>query len=749
MKGADDTSRTDAVSEPAVAQAGVADQRRAERVRRAIGLGVVALATLFVIWRLRPSLLFTNTLPAGGDLSLHDWGPDALRRAIFPQLSGWSWDWFDGFPAYQFYPVLPTALAALVSYVLPYGVALKLVIVAGLVALPGVSYLFARWWRLPFPAAPLLAVAAVGFLFDTSSVAGGTILGTTAGEFSYTFGLALSVLALGLLGPVVRDGRWRAAAAAALAAAAYSHPLTGVFVVSGVVAVVAVHLDGDWRRLLRRVVPVAVVAAAIAAGWWIPFVFQHGWMTSPDFKRLTGLHYLFPFGWAEPVLIALMVAGVVLGWRAGRRIVGALALLSILYAVLFVVLPVGQFQNSRALPLWSWCRLSLAAVGVAEVALLVAARLGTGDGERRRRWGERAVLATPVLTLVVVLIAVCAIWRIPPFGHNGQSPADHDIEVALSGYQRNPQWPQYHSLMDTMAAVGRTHGCGRFAWSVDVYTTDYGTVDNGLAPFWTDGCITSLNGLFYDSSATTPFVNLTESLTGIAPGYFTPGLPYQGFDLAQGVQNLQYAGVRYYAARTPPVVAAADAQPALVPIATSGPWHVYQVKGSAVAAPLRYQPVVLTPGYDWTTSWIHYMTEVPGWNKVVLTEDGPASWDRVSPHETPPHQLLPAVTVRDVAVSGNGLSFHVDRTGVPVLVKASYFPGWSAQGANGPYRAAGNMMVVVPTAKTVTLTQGPGAVQWLADVVALAGLAGLVALFVVDRRRARSSLPTLSADASG
>jgi hypothetical protein len=739
LEGADDVPKPESAESSS-------DQRRAERVQRAIGLGVLALATLFVIWRLRPSLLFTNTLPAGGDLSLHDWGPDALRRAIFPQLSGWSWDWFDGFPAYQFYPVLPTAAAALLSYVLPYGVALKLVIVAGLVALPAVSYLFARWWRLPFPAAPLLALAAVAFLFDTSSVAGGTIISTTGGEFSYTFGLALSVLGLGLLGPVVREGRWRTAAAAALAGAALSHPLTGVFVVSGVVAVVAVHLGSDWRRLLRRVVPVAVVAAAISAGWWIPFVFQHGWMTDPNFPRVTGLHHLFPFGWAEPVLVVLMVAGLVLGWRAGRRIVGALALLSVLYALLFLVLPVGQFQNSRALPLWSWCRLSLAAVGVAEVALVVAARL-TARAEPRRRWGERALLATPLVALVVVLTAVAVTWSIPPFGHDGESPGDHYIDVAMSGYQRNPQWPQYHALMDTMAAVGRTHGCGRLAWSVDIYTTDFGTVDNALAPYWTDGCITSLRGLFFDSSATTPFVGLTESLTSIAPEYFTAGLPYQSFDLALGVQNLQYAGVRYYAARTPPVVAAADAQADLVPIATSGPWHIYEVKGSSVAAPLRYQPTVLARGYDWTTSWIGYATEVAGWNDVVLTEDGPAAWDRVSPHETPPHRPLPAVTVRDVALSSNGLSFHVDRTGVPVLVKASYFPGWSAQGAEGPYRAAGNMMVVVPTAKTVTLSQGPGAVQWLADVVALAGLVGLVALFVIDRRRARRSSPS-SAESS-
>ena len=77
------------------------------RTRWIVEAAVVVVATIFVLWVLRPSLLIANTLPAGGDLSLHDWDPAYLRQHVLPHLSGWSWDWFDGFPAYQFYPVLP------------------------------------------------------------------------------------------------------------------------------------------------------------------------------------------------------------------------------------------------------------------------------------------------------------------------------------------------------------------------------------------------------------------------------------------------------------------------------------------------------------------------------------------------------------------------------------------------------------------------------------------------------------------
>jgi hypothetical protein len=40
---------------------------------------------------------------------------------------------------------------------------------------------------------------------------------------------------------------------------------------------------------------------------------------------------------------------------------------------------------------------------------------------------------------------------------------------------------------------------------------------------------------------------------------------------------------------------------------------------------------------------------------------------------------------------------------VPVLVRVSYFPNWTAHGAEGPYRIGPNQMVVVPTDTHVRL----------------------------------------------
>src|SRR5438105_6761305 len=69
-------------------------------------------AVLFVLVNLKPHLLLSNTTPAGGDMGAHVWGPAFLRDHLLPhgQLSGWTPDWYDGFPAYQFYMVVPALM---------------------------------------------------------------------------------------------------------------------------------------------------------------------------------------------------------------------------------------------------------------------------------------------------------------------------------------------------------------------------------------------------------------------------------------------------------------------------------------------------------------------------------------------------------------------------------------------------------------------------------------------------------------
>ncbi|MDP8986984.1 MAG: hypothetical protein M3N11_01355, partial [Actinomycetota bacterium] len=94
---------------------------------------LVAVAVGFTLAQLHPELLVSDTVPSGGDMGAHVWGPAFLRDHLLPQwrLSGWAPDWYAGFPAYHFYMVLPSLAIVALDVVLPYNVAFKLVTVSG------------------------------------------------------------------------------------------------------------------------------------------------------------------------------------------------------------------------------------------------------------------------------------------------------------------------------------------------------------------------------------------------------------------------------------------------------------------------------------------------------------------------------------------------------------------------------------------------------------------------------------------
>lgn len=320
-------------------------------------------------------------------------------------------------------------------------------------------------------------------------------------------------------------------------------------------------------------------------------------------------------------------------------------------------------------------------------------------------------------------------------------------------------WPEYHALMQTMGHIGAAHGCGRALWEQDnTVEGDYGTpMALMLLPYWTKSCVTSEEGLYFESSSTTPYHWLLAAEASATPSDPQRNLPYESMDLAKAVPHMQLMGVKYYLAESASAVAAADKQPDLTKIATSGPWQIYQVQGSSPVEGLDYLPAVWDRGpaqHSWLMPAISWFND-PGRWQVPFAADGPSNWPRVhtdsrnwssawaglgidvqSSFGTTTPALLPLTPrhpVRKAQVSHlhmdtDSISFDVDKPGTPVLIRTSYFPNWKASGAHGPYRVTPNFMVVVPTSTHVHLTYGRTGTDWAAIVMTLLGLGGVVVL---------------------
>ncbi len=975
----------------------------------------------FVVVNLRPGLWFVDNTPTGGDLGAHVWGPAYLRDVLIGEwrLTGWTHDWYAGFPAFTFYMVLPallvvivdvglnireavfaylsvaltagiatlaimrrrgastsrcwtaallaatvfgaiklpfsdqlwdralavlllpaiagvavwygwdwfgaqaarnhrssqhfpsqhfpsqhrplrllvtvaTPLLVLLAVPMPYGVALKLVTVAGLVTLPVAVAIMTRLAGVAIEGRILATAASLLFVFDRSfNIYGGNLMSTMAGEFAYALGLTCAVVFIGVMARGMNNGSSQVSAGVLLAITGLLHLFSAFFALGALVAFLLVSrwTVRDWHRRVGWTFAAGAIGAALSAWWVLPFWWNRhllndmGW--GKDQRYLSALwsrsEFDYNFLINHPplqVFVALaLVSCPLLFWKRSRLGM-ALAVTAVMVAVAFVALPEGRLWNVRILPFYYLSVYLLAALGVGEalssarrwltrprlqrlpaieavvpaadsessvlpdapiVPAVTHSAVSMGDAEspvvpvadavndsaaasskadtstaatNTAETGAAAVTGTSprwmpmMLTGAVALLGVAAvmvtlglplrslpggssgydgIYRWGPFSSSETNLGTYWVEYNFEGYEDKPPTPdgggsaEYWDLVETMQQVGETHGCGAAFWEYESgRLASYGTpMAPMLLPYWTDRCITSSEGLYFEASATVPYHFLMQSQLSMSPSRAQRDLPYSGLDVIAGVQQLRTMGMRYYMAFSPAAVAEARASDALTEIAatTLGPWVVFKVNDSSTVTPLTRLPVVVAGINESSDAWLEASVGafLAGEDTVgVLTADGPDDWPRLTlpvaseadndisysgglgglsgdesghrrqevmrrlawqlPAVVPVNEIKPVI-VSNLTRDNHSISFSVDRVGAPVLIRTSYFPNWEASGAEGPYRATPNFMVVVPTDTEVHLSYGRSPVEWFATFVTLFGLAVIALLALSARSR--------------
>ena len=925
------------------------------RSRRLLSVATVVAVVGFVVVNLRPGLWFVDTTPTGGDLGAHVWAPAYLRDVLLPQvrLTGWTHDWYAGFPAFTFYMVVPSLLVvianvgiglpvgffsglaaagagvgvvhvpplrralsgastrlrilaagvlaaaavaalqllglldgrvlglgplgevhyqqiladralaslllpavagawtwralrerpgvrlvavvaavvlALLVVPMPYGVALKLVVVAGVVALPAAVWAMTRIAGVGATGQVLATAATLLFLFDRSfNIYGGNLMSTMAGEFAYSLGLVGAVLYVGAAARGMDSGRHRVLAGSLLALTGLLHLFPAFFALAVTAALVLLPpwSAAIWRRRIGWTAVTGGLAAALSAWWVLPFWWNRsllnnmGWGKERRYVSALWSRSEFDYSFLDndPPLqpFVLIAAATFLGfvvvklwqrWRSrgegrvlpARRVIGpgarlwmALVLTAAMFALAFRLMPEGRLWNVRILPFYYLAVYLTAALGLGEAIRSTARAIDRRRAARRKdvaepgRWpsagtfvGGAAVAAAVAVVFVLVGLPLRALpggslhpggeFRWGPLSTSANNLGPHWVQYNFEGYEgRSPTdagggSSEYWDFVDLMARVGDDRGCGPALWEYEADRLgSYGTpMAPMLLPYWTDGCIASMEGLYFEASATTPYHFLMQSELSAAPSRAQRDLPYGALDVADGVEHLRMTGVRYYLAFSEQALRQARDAPGLSEVDASGPWVVFEVEGSEPVSGLSELPVVLEDVDGSEDGWLvpSVAAFLAGEDGPVLAADGPMNWPRMSvppvaegpdgngvdldraeamrrlavalPAAAPRVAAEPAV-VSEVVRRDHSISFRVDRVGSPVLVRTSYFPNWSVSGADGPYRVTPNFMVVVPTGNEVRLTYGRSLVEWLGVVLMLLGLAAAVSLHLLGR----------------
>ena len=209
------------------------------------------------------------------------------------------------------------------------------------------------------------------------------------------------------------------------------------------------------------------------------------------------------------------------------------------YALAESVAAVARWNRRRRLDLWVVLireRLSLMnGMPWRPGARISRFRRPTPDGN------PPGAVVGPIIALAAACLAVVPPLVLPAttMSQIGVTVSDNQpsawAEWNYSGYERKPDYPEYRSVIQMMAKVGADDGCGRTMWEYDPSLNRFGTTMSlMLLPYWTNGCVDSMEGLLFESASTTPFhfINQNELSVNPSDAVNSPDFTYAGLNLS-------------------------------------------------------------------------------------------------------------------------------------------------------------------------------------------------------------------------
>jgi len=379
----------------------------------------------------------------------------------------------------------------------------------------------------------------------------------------------------------------------------------------------------------------------------------------------------------------LLLATVGLVWAVARKVtVGPAVTLMVGSVVGYYLIEYRNFTplyNARLLPFWYYSVFLFAGIAIG-LAVTTAVR-------RARARPVTIWIAAALAGVFVVGAGVAGINKAPGWARWN-----------YSGYEAKDGWGEYQALMEELDGLPE----GRVMWEANRELNRYGTpMALMLTGYWSDGH-PSMEGLLFESSITTPFHFLNASEVSQGPSNPIPGLNYHRMDFDRAVEHLTLYNVAYYVSFTEEATEAA-AEHGLEVLAEPEPFTVYALPESSLVEVARFIPAVWDGEEGFFDMALGWYDDVNGLDRWVVA-DGPEEWPRI---ESVGAAIRPRISetgeVSDIVLEDHRISFLTTAVGVPHLVKVSHFPNWTAVGAEGPYRAAPSLMVVIPTQEDVVI----------------------------------------------
>jgi len=695
-------------------------------INKASTLFVFLFIYLAICVVFRPWLIFSLTTTSGGDTGTHHYGIKFMIDNLLPhfRVIGWSNGWYAGMPIMQFYFPMPYLLVALLSKVIPYNIAFKIITVLGSFILPACAYWMIKLFRFKYPFPLLGALGATFFLFlESYSIYGGNFLSTLAGEFGYSLSFALGFLFLGLMHLALERGAkfdWLFVLNCfILMMIVLSHVLTTICLL---VMLPWLLVENRKNKNIFYMIVVLVTGFFLTAFWSIPFALKLKYTPNMGWDNLKGFKSLFPHELLAAIILAIIgiiIYIIIISKRDDRRNV----MLTISYLILnlaFFIPSGGRIWNARLLPYIYIMDIFLAGYTLYILFGFLMIWLKKFKISIRK---ITALLFVPIITVGMFAI-------IMPLQPKAIGWATYNY----TGYEKKPYWKIYSLMMAYIQS--KPEGRYMVEQNHDALEKLGTTRAFELIPYWTKSA--TMEGLLVEGAFTSPFHFINQALLSKRPSNAIPGLKLPPLNVKLGVENMKMMNIRYMIASSPEVIEQLNNNPDAKLIAKFDVFNFYEINTTnKYVEILKNIPVKIKTKnwYDTIIPWFKY-DDV---NKPFIIwdqgEKGLNNFKLISSDEVTKINKIPIKTNGEVLeehVENEKITFKTTAIGIPHIIKISYFPNWKAIGADGPYAISPSFMMVIPRQENVTLYYGSTKGDIISRTLTQAAWLFLFILLIID-----------------
>jgi hypothetical protein len=700
-------------------------------------LGVVTLILIYYVMlsRFDLTLAFSDTILTGGDSASWFQVLKTLKEEYLPRgrVFGYSLSNFFGYLEGQHYFIIPFLFAAILGFFMPLTIALKIATMAGGLALPLTMFIAVSSIAGKKRAGAIAASFALLFLFNESySIFGGNWLSTFAGEFCFSWAIAILPLLVSSIVKDIREDRSGFISGLLLGVTGLCHFFVFMpafflpfFPIFGILPHVLSRKKGTKtheRRIVRRVVYTYVSAFLVLAFWLLPMAATRVWAQPISilwhFDSLKDLaQQTLAWIWIPCGILFLASS---LGDRKNydSRSLTPTCMLYGIYACtfLFFAAPGLGMPDIRFVP----SALIFSSIGVAVLADRCIDALWQGHSVRHSPWAK----AMPIAALITIALACSAV----AIAAGKNSPSW--FRWNYSGYEEKDEWAFLKALE---TRYSQTFPKGRFLWEKQDQkdNRDFGS-ERGFESLYLFTGFPSGEGIHYGSSMmarATTYVQSTYSINPVDP---EPERIYSNINPQSWDDYCTLLCAQFIVTHSAEITSMFEAHPSFSIDFRMGKFSVFKFlgyKGSYIDIVSAKNIAIVEPksgGFradyyrffrDYWSFGYPFVSSVFADRRLrdrIANIDPPtANWksydeyrslripkalieDSISP-------ALPRGRVKNEIIDNFHISFETDSVGEPHYIYASYAPGWKSVHGERIYPISPGFMLIFPQSSTVSI----------------------------------------------